>query len=44
VHLGRVHELRRGRLLVLRAPAPGRYVLRVVANGHQARAVVVVTP
>lgn len=43
VHLGRLHALRSGPLLILRAPAaPGRYVLRVVANGHQARAVVVV--
>jgi hypothetical protein len=45
VHLGRLHALRSGPLLILRAPAaPGRYVLRVAANGHQARAVVVVGP
>jgi hypothetical protein len=44
VHLGSLHARRRGGLLVLRAPKPGRYVLRVNANGHVARAVVVVTP
>lgn len=45
VHLGGLHALRSGPILVLRAPAaPGRYVLRVAANGHQARAVVVVRP
>jgi hypothetical protein len=31
-------------LLVLRAPAPGRYVLRVTVNGHSARAVLLVRP
>jgi hypothetical protein len=44
VHLGRLHRLRRGPILILRAPAPGRYVLRVAANGHVARALVVVRP
>jgi hypothetical protein len=44
VHLGSLHTRRSGRLLILRAPKPGRYVLRVNANGHVARAVVVVTP
>ena len=44
VHLGSLHARRSGGLLVLRAPEPGRYVLRVNANGHVARAVVVVTP
>lgn len=44
VHFGRLNEVRRGRLLVLRAPAPGRHLLRVAVNGHEARAVVVVTP
>jgi hypothetical protein len=44
VHLGSLHARRSGRLLILRAPKPGRYVLRVNANGHVARAVVVVTP
>jgi hypothetical protein len=44
VHLGGLHARRSGPILILRAPAPGRYVLRVAANGHQARAVVVVRP
>jgi FlgD Ig-like domain len=44
VHLGSLHTRRSGPLLILRAPEPGRYVLRVNANGHVARAVVVVTP
>lgn len=44
VHLGSLHARRSGRLLILRAPKPGRYVLRVAANGHVARAIVVVTP
>ena len=43
-HLGSLHVRRSGPLLILRAPEPGRYVLRVNANGHVARAVVVVTP
>ena len=42
VHLGGLHVRRSGSILILRAPAPGRYVLRVAASGHQARAVVVV--
>jgi hypothetical protein len=44
VHLGSLHARRSGGLLILRAPKPGRYVLRVNANGHVARAVVVVSP
>lgn len=44
VHLGSLHARRSGRLLIMRAPKPGRYVLRVNANGHVAKAVVVVTP
>jgi hypothetical protein len=44
VHLGSLHARRSGRLLILRASKPGRYVLRVAANGHVARAIVVVTP
>lgn len=44
VHLGGLHVRRSGPLLILRAPKPGRYVLRVNANGHVARAVVVVRP
>jgi len=43
VHLGSLHARRSGPLLILRAPKPGRYVLRVAANGHTARALVVVT-
>jgi hypothetical protein len=43
VHLGSLHERRSGALLILRAAKPGRYVLRVNAHGHVARAVVVVT-
>jgi hypothetical protein len=31
-------------LLVLRSPAPGRYVLVVTANGHAARSLVIVEP
>jgi hypothetical protein len=44
VHLGGLHARRSGPLLVLRAPKPGHYVLRVAANDHVARAVVVVRP
>jgi hypothetical protein len=44
VHLAGLHALRHGRIVYLHAPAPGRYVLRVSAGGHVARAVVVVTP
>lgn len=44
VQLGPLRARRSARLLVLTAPKPGRYVLRVNANGHVARAVVVVTP
>ncbi len=44
VHFDKVNEVRRARILVLKAPAVGRYVLRVAVKGHEARAVVVVTP
>jgi hypothetical protein len=44
VHLGSLHARRSGRLLILRAPGPGRYVLRVAEHGHVARAVVTVAP
>ena len=44
VHIGSLHARRGGRLLILRAPAPGRYVLRVAEHGHVARAIVTVTP
>jgi hypothetical protein len=44
VHLGSLHARRGGKLLILRAPAPGRYVLRVNEHGHVARAIVTVTP
>jgi FlgD Ig-like domain len=44
VHLGSLHARRGGRLLILRAPAPGRYLLRVAEHGHVARAIVTVTP
>jgi len=40
--LGNAGGVARPGLLVLRAPAPGRYVLRVTANGHSARAILVV--
>jgi len=42
VHLAGLHALRSGRFVYLRAPKPGRYVLRVAENGHVARAIVVV--
>lgn len=42
VHFGGLNAVRSGPLLVLRAHAPGRYVLRVATKGHEARAVVVV--
>ena len=41
-HLGSLHTRRSGSLLILRAPKPGRYVLRVAERGHVARALVVV--
>jgi hypothetical protein len=44
VHIGSRHVRRSGRLLILRAPAPGQYVLRVAEGGHVARAIVTVTP
>jgi hypothetical protein len=44
VHLGDLHARRSGQILYLHAPAPGSYVLRVAANGHVARALVVVRP
>jgi hypothetical protein len=43
-HFGPMHRRGRGHLLVFRAGQPGRYVLRVAANGHVARALVTVTP
>jgi len=42
VHLAGRHLLRSGRILYLRAPKPGRYVLRVAEHGHVARTLVVV--
>jgi FlgD Ig-like domain len=42
VHLGSMHARRTGSLLILRAPKPGRYVLRVAEHRHVARALVVV--
>ena len=44
VHLKGLHLLRSGPIVFLHAPAPGRYVLRVAANGHVARAIVLVSP
>ena len=44
VHLGSLHARRSGHLLILRAPAPGRYVLRVAEHRHVAKAIVTVTP
>jgi hypothetical protein len=44
VHLGSLHARRSGRLLTLRAPVPGRYVLRVAVRGHVEKARVTVTP
>jgi flagellar hook capping protein FlgD len=44
VHLGRLHVVRSGPLLILRAPDPGRYTLRVAVNGRVAQALVVVRP
>ena len=44
VHLGSLHARRSGRLLTLRAPAPGRYVLRVAVRGDVEKARVTVTP
>jgi hypothetical protein len=44
VHLGSLHARRGGPLLILRAPAPGRYVVRVAEHGHVAKAIVRVTP
>ena len=41
-HLGSLHTRRSSSLLILRAPKPGRYVLRVAERGHVARALVVV--
>jgi flagellar hook capping protein FlgD len=43
-HFGSLHRRGRGHRLVFRAGQPGRYVLRVAANGHVARALVTVTP
>jgi hypothetical protein len=44
VHLGSLHTRRSASALVLRAPKPGRYVLRVASHGHVAKAHVVVRP
>lgn len=43
VHLGSLHARRSGSTLVLRAPKPGRYVLRVAVGRHVAKALVLVT-
>lgn len=43
-HLGSRGKVAHKRLLILRAGVPGRYVLRVAANGHVARALVLVRP
>ena len=43
-HLGTRGGVARGPFLILRAGAPGRYRLRVAANGHVARALVLVRP
>jgi flagellar hook capping protein FlgD len=43
-HFGALHRRGRGHVLVFQAGKPGRYVLRVAANGHVARALVTVTP
>lgn len=42
--LGKARGVSRPGLLVLRTPGPGRYVLRVTANGHTARALAIVEP
>ena len=43
-HLGSRGKVARKPVLTIRAGAPGRYVLRVAANGHVARVVVLVRP
>ncbi len=43
-HLGSRGRLAHRRVLTIRAGAPGRYVLRIAANGHLARALVLVRP
>jgi hypothetical protein len=43
-HLGALKGVRRQRLLILHAGAPGTYRLVVSANGHVSRALVVVSP
>ena len=43
-HLGRLGNVARRHLLVLRARQPGTYRLVVAANGHVSRALVVVSP
>jgi hypothetical protein len=43
-HLGSRGAVRKERLLILRAGAPGTYHLVVAANGHVSRALVVVSP
>ncbi len=43
-HLGPRGDVKKQRLLILRAGAPGTYHLVVAANGHVSRALVVVSP
>jgi FlgD Ig-like domain len=43
-HLGSRGGVAHGRFLILTAPTPGSYLLRVAANGHVARARVLVRP
>jgi hypothetical protein len=43
-HIGSRGKKARGPALTIRAGKPGRYVLRVAANGHVARVVVLVRP
>jgi hypothetical protein len=43
-HIGSRGKKARGHVLTIRAGEPGRYVLRVAANGHVARIVVLVRP
>ncbi len=43
-HLANMHRVGHRRVLIFRVGRPGRYVLRVAANSHVARAIVTVTP
>jgi hypothetical protein len=43
-HIGSRGKRARGPVLTIRAGKPGRYVLRVAANGHVARVAVLVRP